>query len=120
MTFHWHSPWLYLLLLVNPIVYVIAALSVRRSARLEMSLCADHERIRSHFFALGCASILPPVIGYLLGSGGALAVGLGGMVLMGIVGIWRTRSLRPLRVDDAQSRFAGAGEAFLASLPNRK
>ena len=43
--FYWHSPWMYLLILLHILVYLIAALAVRKTAVHNVGLCsARHQR----------------------------------------------------------------------------
>ena len=41
---YWHSAWLYLLVLVNILIYLIVALAVRKRTEVEVGLCERHQR----------------------------------------------------------------------------
>ncbi len=49
---YWHSPFLYLLILLNLIVYVIVATIVRKNAVVSLPLCATHRSKRRKGIAL--------------------------------------------------------------------
>ncbi len=61
---YWHHPLLYLLILINLIVYAVVAAIVRKRALVAPGLCAEHKKRRQ--------------IGLLIGWGGVVA----GMMLM--------------------------------------
>src|SRR5579872_5285818 len=43
---YWHSPWLYLLILFNLIIYAIVAAIVRKKAVVAPGLCSAHKKRR--------------------------------------------------------------------------
>lgn len=119
--YHWHHPALYLLALPALLLYVIVALSIRKSATLHLGLCQTH-------FARRRRAVIG---GWLLASGGigaAIAVAGGGpdflaavslaLILSGAV--WIARRVSPLRavhIDDSHVRLKGAAPRFLRELP---
>ena len=52
-SFYWHTPWLYLLILLNILIYAIVAMAVRKKTRHDVALCAQHLRRRRIFIAIG-------------------------------------------------------------------
>jgi hypothetical protein len=50
---YWHSPYLYLLVVINLLIYAIVALLVRKKARVEIGLCDAHRTKRRIAIALG-------------------------------------------------------------------
>ena len=57
---YWHSPYIYLLILLNLLIYVIVAMIVRKRAQVEVGLCEPHRSQRR--LAIG--------LGWLMGLGG--------------------------------------------------
>ena len=76
----WHHPALYLLIFAGLLIYAIVALIVRKSAKIEISMCSDH--IRKHRTAVAVGWLV-----FLIGVGFiVLAIGnsSGGSALFGI------------------------------------
>jgi len=121
---YWHSPWLYLLVLVNIFVYVIVALIVRKQARLEIAVCDSHRSRRRL-----------AIIGGVLGIAGGLALAITGIqnlgpewvlvgflvVIAGLIVAGRVGAyLVPRRIKEGVVWVNGAGPDFLAPLPEWK
>jgi hypothetical protein len=49
----WHSPWLYILILVSIWVYVIVALCVRQTAKIDVAICERHRQKRGRSIMCG-------------------------------------------------------------------
>jgi hypothetical protein len=47
--FHWHKPWLYLLVLISPIIYVIIAAILMKHVSLLVPMCDEHRQRRKNF-----------------------------------------------------------------------
>ena len=45
-TLYWHTPWLYLLILVSLLIYLIVALIARKGVTLHPGLCTEHRTAR--------------------------------------------------------------------------
>ncbi|CAD1786298.1 MULTISPECIES: hypothetical protein [Xanthomonas] len=116
--FHWHHPAIYLALLMGVLPYLILALVLRKRSAHVVTLCLQHERRRVRYAVITRASVLPLLAGGLVldGAIGWLA-GAGVMAVMLLIGRLGSRVLSPHSVDDAQSRFLGACDAFLHELP---
>lgn len=124
--FVWHASGWYLLLLLNPVIYAIAALIVQKQTRLEVGLCADHRRRRRHFH-LGAAAFFA---GALLScfaaatsapASGALWLPLALLLFLAaiVVAAFGARILVPVHMDADLVHFKGCGKDFLSSLPSR-
>lgn len=123
-TFHWHSPWLYLLILPGLLFYVIAALVVQKKVRIDVPFCDAHRSWRTRMNIAGAVLLLGSVpTSFLLASleldGGvvaliAVAMVLSGLVVLAIVG----SSFTPVYIDETCAKFKGAGEQFLLLLPS--
>src|SRR5262249_31752161 len=55
---YWHPPLVYLLILVNLLLYVIVALVIRKRAVIDIGICAVHRQRRIIIIALSWSSIL--------------------------------------------------------------
>ena len=118
----WHPPWVFLLILGGLLVYVIVALIVRKSAKLEVGLCDAHRRRRRSFMLLGTALLLLGIGGCFAGIGNdGPALTLTGVALfliaLGVLA-FSARLLTPARIDEQLVQLKGASAVYLDSLPN--
>lgn len=119
--FYWHHPALYLLVLVNLLIYLIIALIVRRKTPVTVGMCKRHnDRRRTAITLATVGSLIGLVLMFAAGGDKAVLLILAGGVLLlasligGIVG---GRVMVVSRIGDNYTRFSGCGPAFLASLP---
>jgi len=119
--FYWHSPWLYALI-ISPILYVILALILRKSAEANVPLCDFHRSRRRLLVTIGAVA---SSLGFVaMGAAiywdrGDLAAGAGLAALAGLVLLAvRSRVLQPKRIDDNFAWLRGADHAYLAPLPD--
>jgi hypothetical protein len=122
-TFAWHANGWYALILVNLLVYLIAALCVQKKIRIEVGLCPAH-RARRRAFRLATAALLAAAVVCLgalaatTGDGAALVPVAVVLILVAtVVALLGTRVLTPACIDTGEAQFKGCGEDFLASLP---
>lgn len=120
-TVYWHQPWVYVLVLLNVLIYLVVALILRKRAKVAPGLCARHRRHRWLGFAAGWGgtllSLVTLVAGLSADSGPLLAVS-GALLLVALVtGILLTRIVYPERIDREFVRLKGCGSAFLETLP---
>lgn len=116
-TFYWHSPALYLLILLNLVIYAIVATFARKRSRHMVGLCAVHARRHRIFVAIGLSSIAMPVLGVAMFDEAGLVPGFLAAALFAIVGIFGSKLMAARRIDEREARFAGCGRAFVDSLP---
>jgi len=130
-TFYWHSPWVYLYLLVlfplGILICFIASRMVRKGIELNVPFCQAHGIRRTRFLLV--AGLLP-LAGFIL----LLGLGFAGMnkgvaggmeallfswtCLAGvIIAMIFWNPIRPKRVDEVCGVFTGCSEAFLRNLP---
>jgi len=124
--FYWHEPWVYILLLPGVIWYIIAALIVRKRMDLAIPLCAQHRMrfqwlrmaailmmIGSSIFVIISFFLPPDYLAYAVFS-------FFGLLLIGFV-TWLVAGqlLRPKLINESLGVFRGAGEHFLAQLPQK-
>ena len=65
---YWHHPAWYLLILISLWIYIIAALIVRRSAKIEIGLCEIHRRKRWRAIAISWLFVLIGILGIVVGA----------------------------------------------------
>jgi hypothetical protein len=119
---YWASPWYALTILLNLLIYLIVYLVVRKKVELDLPLSADgRAQVRKHSLIAwsialaGIACIFAP----------AFAYGLTKLILLGFVlilvgliyGAFRASAVRIVKLAHGRVWLAGAGPAFLASLP---
>lgn len=121
---YWHSPWLYLLILVNILIYVVVALIARKSTRVSPGYCADHAARRTrniNIFLIPAALLMTGSVGAAFVSPGpalVLVLGFCFGVLLLIPAIIAARTVWPQRIDQHGASFAGCRRPFLDSLPS--
>lgn len=121
-TFYWHHPALYILL-VSPIIYVIVAVIVRKSVKVNVPLCAHHAQRRGTAVMLAW---LLPLIGiadiFILPrfnvDPGIVALVTIAFIVAGLV-IWAVAGniMRPTSIDKYFAEFSGCCEIFLQQFP---
>jgi len=118
---YWHSPYLYLLVLLNLLIYLIVAIIVRKRAKIEIGICDRHLAQRRTAIA----------IGWLLGLGGpalviaSIANSSGGVALLGlllfivglIVGAVKGPVVSAKRIDEEVIWVKGVCRPYLDTLP---
>lgn len=118
---YWHRPVIYFFILLNLLIYAIAALIARKQATVSPGLCTEHRKRRQLGLAIGWGGALlglAMLFGGLAMESGAVA-GLGLFPLLGslIAGPLLARIVVPVRIDTDYVRLKGCGDAFLAGLP---
>jgi hypothetical protein len=128
--FSWHPGWVYVLLLVNLLVFVLVALALTRKRRVRVPLCAAH---RNHWFwpqviavggllfflALGILTIAvmsdQDNTAPLEGLGGLLCVStLVGLVAWLIVAaVLQSAAIRPTEITNHGITLVGVSKAFV-------
>lgn len=117
---YWHSPWIYLLILINLLIYIVVALIVRRKAVIAPGLCATHKTRRRIGIAIAWTLLLAGAALVVVGARDGSAAVAGGMLLIlvaALVSTAVTRILRAKRIDTQYVRLKGCGTAFLDSVP---
>jgi len=122
-SFYWHSAGLYLLILLNLLLYALVALIVRKKVEVSPGLCELHAAERMRRIWASAGSMLGGVAVSFFAIEAqqawiAFAAFFGGLLAC-IVMAMRARILMPLEISDSGARFRGCGPAFLASLEGR-
>jgi hypothetical protein len=119
---YWHHPALYVLLLINVIIYAIVGAIVRKRATVAPGLCLEHKKRRrlgltlaGCGFGLGLALIFAD----LNADGRSLwfAVGIVLMLAAALVGIFMRRVVYAHKIEKHEIWLKGCGPQFLDSLP---
>jgi hypothetical protein len=122
-TLYWHTPWLYLLILVGLLIYVIVALFARKSVKLHPGLCTEHRVQRRNILIGAWGAALLGIVVFAVGVDYTVpAATLSGAVLIlgGIIlGAVKARVVQVTRIAD-RIELKGCAEPFLASLPYRR
>jgi hypothetical protein len=119
----WHSPWLYLLILIQILLYAIVALIVRKTAKVHVGLCERHQRRVLWGRVIGWGGLaIEVVLAFTAASTGNSDLGIAAVLLalpwlIGFIVV--SRLLLPKRIDDKYVRLKGCGPDFLRSLPDR-
>ena len=121
---YWHPGTLYLLLLINALIYAIVALVVRKKVIVSAGLCGEHKKRRRNALIIGWTGT---VVGLVLmfhalgsgSSGGGIEAFVGILVVLAsiIVGMIFARVVYAKKIDKTYARLKGCGPEFLDSLP---
>ncbi|HYX71090.1 MAG TPA: zinc ribbon domain-containing protein [Terriglobales bacterium] len=126
-TFGWHNPVLYLIVLISPIIYVIVALIVRKTCKLNVPVCEEHrssyktQRWGGGILMLISIPLWIAIAAVGNGSDNSMAIGAIVFFLTFFVGliVFAVASLiKPTNMDEQTATFKGAGESFLQLLPS--
>jgi hypothetical protein len=117
---YWHSPWLYLLIFINILIYAIVALIARSTVEVSPGLCKDHsaKRLRGIFIFVGLGG------GACVTAIGLLEVGQSELaiiffflaIILLIAGALVSRKVYAKKITKEYVRLGGCKEPFLASL----
>jgi len=128
----WHPQGYFLLVLISPLLYIIVAMIVRKTATVRFPLCPAHRRRRRRMIGLGwllalgafpvgiaCSMLASHVQGPLLDPIALGGVGLAVvMVIAGlIVGFTGARLASTTKIDKQYVWLSKLGPEFVASLP---
>ncbi len=118
----WHHPAIYLIVLVGVLIYVIVALIVRKTARVNIPLCPTHRAKRRNIILTGLGIFLLGIVGFIsaiaLDNGWYALVGfvlfLGGIITM----VMGSQTVTPALINERAAWLKGVGPDFLAELPD--
>lgn len=120
---YWHSPWFYLLLAINVLLYLVVAGIARKHGDVVVTLCTRHDRRRVLAIVGGWCGALAG-FGMLAASFEAtddealpLALaGLGTIVASAACAVLLARVVYAVRIEGGRLRLKGFGRAFLEAL----
>ena len=124
---YWHTPWLYLLFLLNLFIYLIAALIARKKADVVLPLCTRHAEKRKKAATIGgllmvfgivlmvggCTQIEGPGAIFPLMVSGGLLVLLAGAIVHAV----GANPIVPKKIDDYHVWLRKVSASYLAALP---
>ncbi len=123
---YWHKPWIYVLILLSIWIYIIVALIVRQSAKIQVPLCRERIVRRRWTIAAAWLLILSGVVLMIAGFGNAqpdnfgAVVGVAGTFVLltgAIAGVVLARIVTPTRITKDYVWLKGVHPAYLDSLP---
>jgi hypothetical protein len=124
-TLSWHDPLLYLVLLAGPLIYLIIALCLRKTARVLVPLCPACNGRRKRNIAIGWLSFAAAVAAFFI-SGAvvenedtSIIVALCGGALITFSLFWAlgTQLVLPQKINENHAWLKKAGAPFLDRLP---
>lgn len=124
---YWHHPGLYLLILMGPLIYVIAALIGRKKADVVLPLCAEHAAKRKKAATISTLLIVIGLVAMMgsctqiEGDGASFAlillVGLVILVTGAIVSAVGANLIIPKKIDDYYVWLGKVSGSYLSALP---
>ena len=123
----WHSPWWYLIVLVNLLFYAIAAMIVRKTVAVRVGMCDLHRTRRRWWIAFAWSLILVaigllglvfsnPVTDFTMAA--LMALALLSLFAGGVVGIYGPRVVSAKQIDDRYAWIGGVSSQLLDTLPD--
>lgn len=120
---YWHSPWVYLAILANILIYAIIAMIIRKTITLEVPLCGEHRKQRTRMRWLTAGSLIAAValpVALVATDQGVLAVtGAVLFVILAVAFSTKARLLVPRYIDTEIAKVRGPCDAFLEQFPRR-
>ena len=116
----WHPPLYFLLVLVSPLVYIIVALIVRKTATIEIGLCDRHRQARVFAIIAGWFAVALAVTASIA-TGDPMIIVISALAAL-IVLIWAAVVAAVVAVKRMEHEFlwvSRAGRKFLDSLPTQ-
>lgn len=121
----WHNPFIYILIL-SPLIYIIVALIVQKTANIRVGLSPAGFRSRRWGIAIGWLSFLLGSVVFIVGVANSkpnnnwwmvILAGLFGGLIGMIVGVLKSRVVTPTRITDSHVWLKGVHADYLATLP---
>ncbi|TWT38225.1 hypothetical protein KOR34_31940 [Posidoniimonas corsicana] len=117
----WHSPMIYLLLLLNILIYLVVAMAVRRKATVLVGLCPEHRSRRRWWqvvcTVLGVSAVAGLVAAAVLESGLLAIASVVLFVPTIVAAIITTPVVSAGCITDRHAEVRGCGREFLQALP---
>jgi hypothetical protein len=123
-TLYWYNPLLFLLILASPLIFIIVALIVRKSVKVEVPLCERHRALRKNgmlagvgIFLVGIILCFSPAMGkddiYVYGLISGIVLFFVGLIVMAVASQVVTAS----KIDDTHAWLKKVSPLYLATLP---
>ena len=119
-TLYWHQPWLYVLL-ISPLIYVIVALLVRKTAKIEIPLCARDRSRWQTTIAISAIGAVVALVAFFVAVAYeqyflSLVAGIGFVTAL-VLGISRSQLLTAHKIDQDYIWLRGASAGYRRMLP---
>jgi hypothetical protein len=116
---YWHHPGVYLLILINIIIYAIVGAFVRKRAIVAPGMCLVHKKRRRLWItAAWCTIGLGFVLTFVDSTqGAALGIGIVLILVAILMGIIMSRIVYAHKIEPNRVWLKGCGSEFLDSLP---
>lgn len=121
ITFSWHHPGLYVLL-ISPLIYIIVALIVRKQVKMAVPLCESHQAARKKNLSVGALCLLgcipvPIMLSAAIDDIVGFSVLLGfALFIAGVTFLMLAQPLKVTQIGQESAEFSGASPTFLAVL----
>ncbi|HKO98975.1 MAG TPA: hypothetical protein VJU86_18380 [Pyrinomonadaceae bacterium] len=120
-TLTWHHPAIYLIILVALLIYVIVAMVLRKTARIEIGLCDEHRAKRKRnvliTWALCGVGLMGMVLAIAMNDGTYFGFGFLALFAALIFGLFAVRVVTPAKIDDRFVWLRGVNKEYLDELP---
>lgn len=117
---YWHTPYLYLLILFNLLVYALVALFARKKVTLSVGLCDMHRKQRNKNIFIWLGSFFVSLVFLVVFISQDMGENLVMFAILAIIitlfaAAFSSRLVRATKIDDTGTRIHGCGEDFLQS-----
>jgi hypothetical protein len=119
----WHSPWWYVLVLVNLLIYALVAVIISKRATIQVGLCDRHRGRRKLLMISAWLLVAAAIVMFFLAagvnanSGLWVALGVLGLLVAGILGVIASRVVLPKRITKERIWLTGIHPSILETLP---
>jgi MFS family permease len=119
----WHSPWWYVLVLVNLLIYALVAVIISKRATIHVGLCDRHRGRRKLLMTSAWLVVATAIVMLFLAAGANansglwVALGVLGLLVSGILGVIASRVVMPKRITKERIWLAGIHPSILETLP---
>jgi len=114
------NPWIYLSILISPILTIILALIFQKKFDVELPVCQEHLKKRKRFLVMQWVILLLMITGFVVGigleSGVVVAIALFLVLVVVVMAIF-SRLAVASKFKNERLWISGAGKQFLDSLP---
>jgi len=124
---YWHTPWLYVLLLLNALIYIIAALIARKKADVVLPLCTGHAEKRKKRATTGGLLMVVGLVAMMgscaliEGKGASFPIvffgGMLGLLVGAVLSAIAASMIVPKKIDDYYVWLGKVNASYLATLP---
>lgn len=117
------NPWIYITLLITPLVTIVLALIFQKKFDISLPMCESHLKKRKNFMIFQWTALASMMGGIVIGAlmESELIVGLSILLLLVVLfSAIAGRMIHVAKFKDSRLWISGTGKAFLQSLPSFK